>query len=601
MRKKTVLLLVLGLFFFSVTDSNAILGVSSDTIKKGISDFTNDFVKNPAQSSMDVVTGQYLINVLAKGLANACFAGLVYVYNKIGTILIPIPDLADSRTYNGFAGGLVHNIYQIMVVMGIFVGLVVFIARVGMMASGLGGRELTVTAVTRLIVAMTLMVAWPTIYSFFNQMATSAGYLIFGQNTASVTDVLKGISNLDDETALQAQGTPASNGSTSASSSPEQALSGNMNNVLVVSKMLGMVLCLIGLMYGGYRFSTGDQNGLKITFGAILGVAFVIGAGHLAQYFLNQAQPLQPLANSTVGNPTTNLTLPSATAIDRGNILDQFNTQSSIWASILKVIVSLWGLFICIGVLLSKFFQVASLIVIFFLGPIFCGLTASPATEGIARQGFLLMLKYQLYSVIWAIALMVLYIIGSVNFGAESLGVGNLLSAFAILAGLQLVQNAEAFASLFTAGAGVSIGSARDTWSNFSKAMISGAIVGGFKGTGEVIAGTKHGMKPAQGAEKVGAVIGGIIGSAIPVLGTVAGAKGGRNLFRMGNALATAAAGPGGGAGPTGEGNDRFANAVGNLAGEQKAQRIASQGRTKGSGGGAAQSSPRPKSPPRRS
>jgi len=593
MRRLKLFFLSLGAFLAVSSPSWAFLGVSSDTIKDGIAKFFGSFLQ-----TTDQVTGVWLVSLIFKGLANACFAGLVYVYNKIGTILIPIPDLADSRTYNGFAGGLVHDIYSIMVVLGIFVALVAFITRAGMLASGLGGKELTVTAVTRLIVAMTLLVAWPNIYSFFNQMATSAGYLIFGQNTASVTDVLKGINNLDSDDALNNSSTP--NGTNpGAYSSPRDNFSANMNNVLVIAKMVGLMLCLIGIIYGGFKFSTGDRIGLKITAGAMLGIVFVIGAEHLARYFLDAASPLQPMTNSVTGNATANPSLPGSVPIDRSNPLDMMSNQTSLWASILKIIVSLWGLFICIGVLLSKFFQVASLIVIFFLGPIFCGLMASPSTDHIAKQGFLLMLKYQLYSVIWSLALMVLYIIGSINFGAETLGVGNLLSAFAILAGLQLVQNAEAFASIFTqGGAGISVGSARDTWGNFSKAMISGAIVGGVKGTGEVIEGKKHGMGPAQGGEKMGAILGGTIGSAIPVLGTVAGAKLGRGLFKMGNTLATAAAGNGGG--PQGGNSDQFANAIGNLAGEQKASRVASQGRTGGSPGGRGQAPSKPKSPPRR-
>src|SRR5581483_11437687 len=290
MRRLKLFFLSLGAFLAVSSPSWAFLGVSSDTIKDGIAKFFGSFLQ-----TTDQVTGVWLVSLIFKGLANACFAGLVYVYNKIGTILIPIPDLADSRTYNGFAGGLVHDIYSIMVVLGIFVALVAFITRAGMLASGLGGKELTVTAVTRLIVAMTLLVAWPNIYSFFNQMATSAGYLIFGQNTASVTDVLQGISNLDSDSVSQNQGSLASSGNPTASSTPQQALSGNMNNVMVVAKMLGILLCLVGIMYGGYRFSTGDSNGLKITMGALIGIAFVVGAEHLANYFINQAQPLQPV------------------------------------------------------------------------------------------------------------------------------------------------------------------------------------------------------------------------------------------------------------------------------------------------------------------
>ena len=50
-----------------------------------------------------------------------------------------------------------------------------------------------------------------------------------------------------------------------------------------------------------------------------------------------------------------------------------------------------------------------------------------------------------------------LYLIPNINWGVETIGVNSLLTAVAILAGLQLIGNAQEFASLFTSFKGGNI------------------------------------------------------------------------------------------------------------------------------------------------
>src|SRR6185503_18216585 len=92
-------------------------------------------------------------------------------------------------------------------------------------------------------------------------------------------------------------------------------------------------------------------------------------------------------------------------------------------AGLLKCGVAIWGLIICFAVVFTKFFQILNLWVLFVLGPIFIGCLGHPATAPIFWGAARYFVKLLLYSVIWAITLVGLYLIPNINWGVETIGV----------------------------------------------------------------------------------------------------------------------------------------------------------------------------------
>jgi hypothetical protein len=308
---------------------------------------------------------------------------------------------------------------------------------------------------------------------------------------------------------------------------------------------------MIGIIYAGTRISQGDQNGYRMLIGAITGIVLIVSAQYLVQTLFKEGGSVgtRPFSGETTdlisGQGVVQdggLSLPG-TAGSGGSGVTFDESAVEFVGGLLKIIISLWGIVICIGVLFAKFMQVISLLIVFFLGPIFAGLAAHPRTEQISRAGLNLMLKLQLYSVIWAIALLGLYLVEHIRFGDEILGAGNILTAFAVLAGLMIIEHSQEFAGLLASTGGGSLGSAKSEWSGFYKsatgmALMAGGAVGAAKGGVQKLTGEK-------GQAAVG-LAGAAVGAIIPGFGPIAGAAAGVRMTQAVHGMASIGS-PGGG------------------------------------------------------
>ncbi len=138
-------------------------------------------------------------------------------------------------------------------------------------------------------------------------------------------------------------------------------------------------------------------------------------------------------------------------------------TAELVGAGILKIIISISGIIIVMLVIMAKFLQILSLFFIFLFGPVFIGFLGHPSTQHIAQKGAWLFFKTLIYNPVWAILLIGLYIVPNINFGLGNLGINSLLTAFAVLSALKMIQNASEWVGFFTVEKGLSFSGNR--WS----------------------------------------------------------------------------------------------------------------------------------------
>jgi hypothetical protein len=477
-----------------------------------------------------------LILKFMNGLATICFNSLIWIYSQIGTILIPIPNLADIQNYSKLAQVVVKNIYQLMSVLGLIIALVFFIINVAISSSGFSNRKTSFLAVFRLIVSIGILISWPLFFSFTSNWLTSLGFLIFSQNRIEASGVFQGLKNMNKFPMKMA-----------SSSNSNIVIPNTLGpNFLIQSKKIWKIIfyiasffCLIGIIYAGYKYSNGNSEAIKILSGAILGLILILSAKFLLIYIFHFSKLLtsyRKLSLIRSNNSINNFgifSVPSQYTFSHFSENSFLNNQSfqiteNLVASFLKIVISFWGLTICIGVILSKFYQVVSLIILFFLGPIFAGFIAHPNTEHISWSGFNLILKLQLYSVIWSIALVILYLIGSIRFININLATENLFSAFAILAGLKLMQNSDGIAQLFVGG-NTHLTDAKSDWSQFYQSIIAGGVIENIKSNYR----SWNNSKGSTIGERSAGVVGGIVGTIVPFIGPEAGFESGKNFFKF--------------------------------------------------------------------
>jgi hypothetical protein len=142
-------------------------------------------------------------------------------------------------------------------------------------------------------------------------------------------------------------------------------------------------------------------------------------------------------------------------------------------------------------------------------------------------------MKLLLYSVIWAVTLVGLYLIPNINWGVETIGVNSLLTAVAVLAGLQLIANVQEFSSLFTSFSGANLkGEGLKEFTRDTKGAVRGA--------NDARLGFFGGMKSATGetGQAAMAAAGAAVGSFIPGVGTAGGALAGQRAMQGLNTMA---------------------------------------------------------------
>jgi hypothetical protein len=531
-------------------------GPSVSTIEQGVSKGIFD--------SMAQNAGDWIANGMDK-IGNWALRTLFGIYDKyIGTFLIYIPNLASPNTYMALVNNLgamntgsnavmvVINILVITSGTGLFILIVGFVIDTGQRSSGLWNRFVDPNLLIGFVAAFICIFAWPTILSCLTTGVTAMGYYIYNQNTLRTAGVLEGFQNID----------LSSDSGTNALQLSQFDFRGNFITVQGIIWNLVYLISLGLVVLGFYNcysaVSAGEnQKGNYRFFQAMAGIILILGMPTLVHTLINEGA--DTIGNQSIGNQSVISSQSSSVFSLQGLIQEngiQYPQQSgqasanigtagsttaapvsSRWvkfsAGLLKCGVAIWGLIICFAVIFAKFFQVLNIWVLFVLGPIFIGCLGHPATAPIFWGAARYFVKLLLYSVIWAITLVGLYLIPNINWGVETIGVNSLLTAVAILAGLQLITNGHEFASLLTSFSGGNVkGEGVKEFTRDTKAVVKGANqarLGSFgvmkKMTGE----TSQAMAAASGAA---------IGSIIPGIGTASGALAGQRTMQGFNTIA---------------------------------------------------------------
>jgi hypothetical protein len=536
-------------FAISVLSTDS--GPSQQSIKQGVSDGIFDTMAKHA--------GDWVSNGMNK-IGDWALQTLFGIYDKyIGTFLIYIPNLASPNTYTALANNLgavntganavqvVLNILKITSGTGLFILIVGFVIDTGQRSSGLWNRVVDPNLVLGFVAAFLCLFGWPTILSYMTTGVTAMGYYLYNQNTLRTSGVLEGFQNIDIN----------AGGGNNAYQLSQYDFRGNLIMVqgmtwnLIYLVSLGLVV--IGFYNCYSAVSAGEsQKGNYRFFQAMAGIILILGMPTLVHVLISKGA-------DTIGNqpvipgqtlPTYSLQgliqsngvqYPQQSGQASTNIGTAGNTAAGpptsrlavFSAGLLKCGVAIWGLIICFAVIFAKFFQVLNLWVLFVLGPIFIGCLGHPATAPIFWGAARYFIKLLLYSVIWAITLVGLYLIPNINWGIETIGVNSLLTAVAVLAGLQLIANVQEFASLFTTFSGANLkGEGYKEFTRDTKAAVGGA--------NQARLGTFGVMKNMTGetGQAMGAAAGAAVASVIPGVGTAGGALAGQKTMKGLNAVA---------------------------------------------------------------
>jgi hypothetical protein len=493
----------------------------------------------------------------ARYIADLCVQGLFMVYGWLGSRLLYIPDVTDKGTYMGVVGvnasGVVQNAVNVMEYLGFFLLAVLFIFYMGRMALGISGQTFTFYTIGRLLLPIFLLFAWPYLVSQMAKICTNLGYYIYDLNPYSTKDVLQGLNNFN---------APSAGGGGITQTSPHKYWLGyELSYLKLFAFALSTLLAAIGIKIGLTRIHDGKGGGYQMILTAVAALFMIYFTPTLITYFsytggvanvgstsiepganplqtntgvlpVNpQSNPLNNLPNETFQNQSVNLPAGPTQALPGPGPNDQYDpnqdTFQDLCANLIKFFVSVWGIFIVIGVLIAKCYQVISILVLFLLGFPIIGCLGHPATEHIPINALKLFIKLNLYAPMWALALLVLNIVIYMNWGPEGGGgAGSIMTTFTILAGLSIIQNAQDFANIFTNfhwGVGGSAhGFMKDAMGSVRTAALGvGAVTGEFgQRVGKIGGGT------------VGSALGGSVGAlaGIPSGQSIQMAKAGANL-----------------------------------------------------------------------
>ncbi len=465
---------------------------------------------------------------------------LFKVYGWLGTRLLYIPDFADPQTYSGAPGAssMVFNVMHIMEWIGFILLAVMFMFYMGRLALGLTGQSFTVLTLARLIGPVLLLFSWPTIVSESAKISTNLAFYLYHQNLFNTQNVLDGLNNLDATQPL---------GGGSVGQAHKASLIYEVNLLKYFAYSIATFLGVVGLIYGWSRIKEGKNGGFGILATAMACLMMIFFTPNLISYFSNTAQ-LQNLGtgqNSDVipGGTGSSQNFPTANFVpNQGNFVlpgeqtpsqlaiavpntgsnpqpgptstsqyDPQDTFQNIISSVVKCCVALWGIFICIGVLVAKGYQVFSVFILFLLGFPLIGLLGHPSTENITLGGLKLFLKLHLYGPIWGLALLAMNCVIFARWGTEGgAGTGSIMTAFLILAGLSIIQNTQDFAGIFSSFNWGSGGSAH----GFMRDAMAGVR------TGAGMAAVSSGIITQKGAGFAG---GAMVGAAAGVVGLAGG------------------------------------------------------------------------------
>ncbi len=499
----------------------------------------SDVKPNTVQKGIENLLASHTWHWLAAGIRwIADFLSLVLqaVYGFLSQGLLVVLDFTNPSTYGQAGMNTVANLTHIFQYIGFILLLVTFIFFMARMALGLNNQTVTIFTVVRLILPTFLLLTWPYIVSWMANLSTYLAIYLYSQNPVTVNNVFAAVNT---------------SGSTLAATNPNisappfgnylSAFLDQFIQLKLVAVAIGTLFCVFGMIHGLIRMDKGREGGLKIFVGALTCLFFIYWAPSLISYFATNgggAFVAHPLASSGVpplngpsGLPQgvtsfSNATInsapitpaptpgPNTFATGPGQPQPQYDpnidTVGNIINSILRVFVSLWGVFICFSILIAKGYQLIMIFILFFLGFPAIGLLGHPSTEHIPVNALKVFIKYHLYGPIWALVLVAMNILTLLNWGSVfSPGIGSFVSAFMILAGLTLIQNAQDVTALFSTNHGGQGGSA----SNFMRDGMSVIRTAASVVTGASVVGAAVSGQRAQGvASAIGSAAGSMAG-----------------------------------------------------------------------------------------
>jgi hypothetical protein len=377
-----------------------------------------------------------------------------------------------------------------------------FVIDTGQRSSGLWNRFVEPNLVIGFVAAFLCLFGWPSIFSYLSIGVTAMGYYLYNQNTLRTSGVLEGFQNININ---------ATTG-TSPIQLAQYDFRGNFITIQGVAwnliYLVSLGLVVLGLYNCYSAISAGDsQKGSSRFFQAMAGLILILGMPTLVHVMITEGADTissqTSVTQSIIPGQTQTFTLQgliqsngiqfpqqagqaSPNIGTAGTTTPTTSRLAEFSAGLLECGVAIWGLIICFAVIFAKFFQILNLWVLFVLGPIFIGCLGHPATAPIFWGAARYFIKLLLYSVIWAITLVGLYLIPNINWGIETIGVNSLLTAVAVLAGLQLITNGHEFASLLTSFSGGNVrGDGVKEFTRDTKTVVKGANqarLGSFRG-----------------------------------------------------------------------------------------------------------------------
>jgi hypothetical protein len=496
-------------------------------------------------------------------ISNIFVLAMKYFWTLVGAILIRNIDFTSAQSFlNQLGFQTVSNLYTLFVTVGVCLSLSFFFLHIGQNAIGLGRVEIRYRSLIRLMVAISVLIFIPMFTSFMALWTNSLSQLIYQQNLMSMNGALDGISSL--EPSAFSQNIPTQPAAAPVDSTSYTNVHNGILSFLNVTYFFAFVGCIVGMAVGAFKISANAQNGIKIFAGAALGLIFILISFQVTRYYFSAGASIfgstPGQISSTQAYNGSTFTVPQAQSFSTlntdtsgfwGGVQSVFNSTISQEASmglellavIVKIFVSIFGCWIICKVFFGKIFQLLMLAALFILSPLLAASIAHPALENIAATGLKYIVKYYLYSVVWAIALVFMFIITSINFGFSNLGAQNFETALAMLGGLIFLEKVEGLVGLLTGTGGPSVEGAMRDFGTISQTMLTGASAA-FGGAAGAITAAKAGkIGDSFGTHHMaGAVAGGALGFMAPILGAGKtaglGATAGINLAHaMGNMM----------------------------------------------------------------
>lgn len=468
-------------------------------------------------------------------LGNSALRMMFYVYdNYIGSFLMYIPDMANKATYQKTgapdpAGAVrtVSSILQVSRALGLWLILVLTAAYIAQGASGLSNIQFTGRQVMRFIICFTLLCSWSSVFSLLTQIFTAIGYSFYtacSLNTHGVFDSLINFSITD-----AGASSPSASTLANTAAASRAVLINTTGIIWNVVYLCSIFLLVIGMFAATKKFSSGDRSGLSRMWLLFLGLSIIFAMPYILNLMVSKG--FTTLGNSSASESSSSYNLfsasdsfsgtakPALPAVTSGPTSsassdktssssddslssatkDHIANQALAAGGLFKFIIAVWGLLLVVGVLFMKFGQVIILAIIYFLGPILIGLAAHPVTASISMSGLRLLIKTLAYSPMWALTLVMLYLLPNIDFGVASMGINSIMTAFAVFAGLELIKDAKDFAALFASFGGGASGANISPHSPFS------VMAGGFLGV----------VSQTKGVTREGGAIVGGAGSAL--------------------------------------------------------------------------------------